>query len=97
MPCLRVLVLPLRRVERAFERRELAAQRRDLLVEHFDLRQRARGHLLLGVELRGQLGRLGLRVAGAAADAFVEAAEAVALAFGGREARAQLRKLLFEA
>ena len=64
--------------------RELAAQRRDLLVEHLDLRQRARGQLLLGIELAVELGGLALRVGGAAADAFVEALEAVALAFGRR-------------
>ena len=39
---LQFLVLLLGRIERLFERGELAAQRRDLLVEHLDLRQRAR-------------------------------------------------------
>ena len=75
------------RVERLFERRELAAQRGDLLVEHLDLRQRAGGDPLFGVELAGELGDLALRVGGAAADAVVEALVAVALAFGAGQAR----------
>ncbi len=93
---LRVLVALLGDLERLFERAELAAQRRDLLVEHLDLRQRAQRHLLLGVELAGELGDLALRGRGAAAEAVVEALVAVALAFGGGEAGAQLRDLLFE-
>ena len=36
------LVLLFGSVERLLERRQLSAQGRDLLVEHFDLRQRTR-------------------------------------------------------
>ena len=64
-----------------FERGELAAQRRDLLVEHLDLGQRPRGEPLLRVELPAELGGLALRVGRAAADALVKAFVAVALAF----------------
>ena len=53
-------------------RGELAAQRRDLLVEHLDLRQRAGGDLLLAFELAGQFGDLALRRGGAGAGAFGE-------------------------
>ncbi len=50
---LRILVLLLRYVERLLQRAKLAAQRRNLLVEHLDLGQRAERDLLLGVELAG--------------------------------------------
>ena len=55
--------------ERLFERAELAAQRRDLLVEHLDLGERAQRNLLLGVELAGQLVDPALRGGAAAARA----------------------------
>ena len=45
-----VLFAGLRRLERGFDRRELATQGRDLLVERIDLRQRLRGVRQLGVE-----------------------------------------------
>ena len=96
MLALRFLVLLLGGVERLFDRGELAAQRRDLLVEHFDLRQRARGDLLLAFELAGELGDLALRGGGAGAGALGSALEAVALAFGGGQRRAQLRELVLE-
>ena len=70
---LRILVLLLRDFERLLERAELAAQRRDLLVEHFDLGQRAERNLLLGVELAGQFVGLVLRGRVAAARALIEA------------------------
>ena len=47
---LALLVLVLRGVERVLERGDLAAERRDLLVEQLDLRERPRADLLLGVE-----------------------------------------------
>ena len=93
---LRFLVALLGDFERLLERAELAAQRRDLLVEHLDLRQRAQRDALLGVELGRQLGDLALRGRGAAAQSFVESPVAVALAFARGEAGAQLRDLLFE-
>ena len=40
-------------IERLFKRGELAAQRSDLLVENFDLSQRARGEFFLAFELAG--------------------------------------------
>ena len=48
---LRRLFFALRSAEGVFERRDLAAQRADLLIENFDLRHRTRGGLLLGVDL----------------------------------------------
>ena len=93
---LRFLVLLLGGVERLFDRGELAAQRRDLLIEHLDLRQRARGELLLAFELAGEFGDLALRGSGAGAGALGCAFEAVALAFGGGERGAQLRELVLE-
>ena len=93
---LRLLVLFLRDVQRLFQRAELAAQRRDLLVEHFDLGERAERDLLLGVELAGQVVRLVLRGGVAAAQALVKPLVAVALGFGGGEAGAQLRDLLLQ-
>ncbi len=48
---LRVLDVLLGGIERLLERGELAAQRGDLLVEDFDLRQRLGGELLLAFEL----------------------------------------------
>src|SRR5205085_2528895 len=74
-PVLRFLVSLLAGVERFLQRGELASQRRDLLVEHLNLRQRARADPLLRVELAAELG-LPL---GGAADAVVEALVAVAL------------------
>ena len=92
-PVLRFLVSLLAGVERFLQRGELASQRRDLLVEHLNLRQRARADPLLRVELAAELG-LPL---GGAADAVVEALVAVALALGRRQARLQHRELLLEA
>ena len=54
--------------QRLFERGELAAQRGDLLIEHFDLRQGAGDEPLLDVELGIELGDLALRIGGAGAD-----------------------------
>src|SRR6185503_11532291 len=51
---------------------------------------------LLGVELAGQSRNLVLRGGVAAARAFIEPFEPVALAFGGGEARPQLRKLVLQ-
>src|SRR5262245_25094143 len=94
---LRFLVLLLAGVERRFERGELAPQRRDLLIEHLDLRQRPRGEPLLRIELSAELGSLALRVGRAAADAFVQALVAVALALARRQARSLRVALLLEA
>ena len=84
-------------VQRRFERGELAAQRRDLLIEHLDLGQRPRGEPLLRVELPPELGGLALRVGRATANALVKALVAVALALAGRQARAQRVELFLEA
>ena len=61
------------------------------------MRQRAGGEPLLGFDLAGELGSLALRFGCAAAGAFKEALEAVALAFGPSEARAHLGELLLQA
>ncbi len=68
-----------------FERAELPPQCGNLLIEHFDLRQGARGDALLGIELAAKLADLALRVGGAGADAVVETFVSVALAFSGAE------------
>ena len=81
-------------VERALDRGKLAAQRGDLLVEDFDLRQRLGGNLLLAVELAGQFGDLALRRGGARAGALGETFIFVAVALRGRERRLQLRELV---
>ena len=57
----------LRGGERLLERRELAAQGGDLLVQDLDLRQRPRGDLLLGVERLVERGDLAARRGGAGA------------------------------
>ena len=62
---LRCLFLFLGGAERLFERRDLPAQRADLLIEDFDLRDRARGRLLLDVELAIELADFGLAGVGA--------------------------------
>src|SRR3954469_8595183 len=93
---LRILVLLLGRVERLLERRKLAPQGGDLLVEHLDLRQRARGEPFLRIELTAERVGLALRVGGAAADAFIETFVAVALAFGAGQARSQRGQLFLE-
>src|SRR5262249_30108597 len=92
-PVLRFLVSLLAGVERLLQRGELASQRRDLLVEHFDLCQRARADPLLRVKLAAERG-LPL---GVAADTVVEALVAVTLALGRRQARLQHRDSLLEA
>src|SRR6266849_4491330 len=51
---LRLLVALFRRVEGLLDRRQLAAQRRDLLIEDFDLGQRPRTDAFLGVESAGE-------------------------------------------
>src|SRR5262245_19787391 len=94
---LRVLVLLLAGVQRRFERGELAAQRRDLLIEHLDLGQRPRGEPLLRVELAAELGGLALRVGRASANALVKALVAVALALAARQARSQRVQLFLKA
>ncbi len=90
---LRFLVPLFACIERFFEGGELASQRRDLLVEHLDLRQRAGAEPPLRVELTAELGSLALSAAGALDKALV----AVALALGRRQARAQHGELLLEA
>src|SRR4029453_15865280 len=92
---LRFLVLFLAGFECRFERAKLAPQRRDLLIEHLDLRQRPGAEPPLRVELTAELGGLALRVA--ATDPVVEALVAVALAFGRRQARLQHAELLLQA
>ena len=57
---LRVLFLLLGGAERVFERGDLAAQRADLLIEDFDLRDGARGRLLLEIDLRIEPADFGL-------------------------------------
>ena len=93
---LRFLVALLGRIERLFERRELAAQRGDLLDQHLDLRQRARGDLLLGIQCLVQFIGAALRVAAGAGQPVIEALDAVALALRGGKAGAQLRHLVVE-
>ena len=61
---LRVLVLLLGDIERLLDGGELAAQRRDLLVEHLDLGERVGGNLLLPLDLAGEFRYLPLRLAG---------------------------------
>ena len=90
-------VLLFRYIERLFERGELAAQRRDLLIEDFHLRQRAGGEPLLQVELAAQRSDFALCIGRSAADAFVKTPIAVALAFGCGQAGAQRGELLLEA
>src|SRR5919198_1057289 len=77
---LRFLVLFLAGFECRFERPKLAAQRRNLLIEHLDLRQRASAEPSLRVKLTAELGGFALRVA--ASDSVVETLVAVALALG---------------
>jgi hypothetical protein len=89
---LRFLISLLAGVEGLLQRGELAPERRDLLVEHLDLRQRTRSDPPLCVELAAELG-LAL---GVAADAVIEALVAVTLALGRRQARSQHRELLLE-
>src|SRR6185312_15805247 len=90
---LRVLLLFLGDIERAFERGDLAAQRADLLIENLDLRNGARGRRLLDVDLRIKLANFGLAGILARLRAFGGAAHPVALAFDGGERGAQLRDL----
>ena len=85
-----------RGVKRLFQRGELAAQRADLLVQHLDLRQRARRDRLLGIQRLVELVGAALRVAAGAGEAVIEPLDAVALAFGRGEAGAQLRNLVVE-
>src|SRR5262249_29886613 len=51
---LRLLVALFRGVESLLERRQLAAQRRNLLIEDFDLGERPRTDVLLGVDSAGE-------------------------------------------
>src|SRR4029450_10702874 len=89
---LRFLVLFLAGFECRFERAKLAPQRRDLLIEHLDLRQRPGAEPPLGVELTAELGGLALRVA--ATDPVVEALVAGGAAFGRRQALLQHAEML---
>jgi len=93
---LRLLVLLLGGVERHLDGGQLAAQRRDLLVEDLDLRQRPGGDFLLAFELAGEFGDLALRRGGARAGALGQALEFVAIARGGSERGLQLRELVFQ-
>src|SRR5262249_1137156 len=94
---LRVLVALLRDVERGLERGDLPPQRADLLIEQLDLGERACGDALLHVQLVVERADLALRRAGAAAEAFIEPLDAIALALRAGQARAQLRDRLLEA
>ena len=91
-----LLVLLLGRIECLLEGGELAAQRGNLLVENLHLRQRAGAELFLRIELTAELSNLALSARRPAADALIEAAIAVAIAFRRGEARANLRELLLE-
>ena len=64
---LALLVLGLGSVERLLQGGDLEAERRELLVEDLDLRERLVGDLLLLVELAGQLDGAGLGAFGLAA------------------------------
>ena len=85
MRVLRFLVALLRGVERLFERRQLPAQRADLLVQDLDLRQRARRNRFLGIQRLVELGGAAGGVVAGAGQALVEPLDAVALGFGRRE------------
>ena len=82
--------------QRFLERRELAAQRADLLVQHLDLGERARGHRFFRIERLVELVGAALRVAAGAGEAVIEPLDAVALALSGGKAGAQLRELVVE-
>src|SRR5712671_7325155 len=96
-----LLVAFFRRVEGRLERRQLAAQRRDLLIEDFDLGERPRTDAFLGVESAGERADPVLRfrddalyrvrVGAGARDGRLEA---VAFALDAREARTQPGDLL---
>ena len=79
-------------IERFFEGGELASQRRDLLVEHLDLRQRAGAEPSLRVELPAELGSLALSAAGTLEKTLI----AIAFALRPRQTRAHQRELLLE-
>ena len=89
---LRFLVALFGDFQRFLERRKLAAQRADLLVQHLDLGERARGHRLFGFERLVELVGAALGVAAGAGQPLIEPLDAVALALGGGEAGAQLRR-----
>jgi hypothetical protein len=95
-PALGFLVALFGSVERLLERRKLAAQRADLLVQHLDLRQRSPRDVLFRsqrlVEFIGAAGG----VAAGAGEAVIKALDAVALGFGRGEAGLQLRDLIVE-
>src|SRR5262249_52054177 len=91
-PRLTLLVLAFGRFERGFQCGKLAAQRRDLLIEQFDLRERAAREALFGFER----GREFVGLAGADVEVLVRAFEAVALSLGRREARAQRSERILE-
>src|SRR5580704_5702711 len=93
---LRLLVLLRRGVERVLQGRKLAAQRRDLLVEHLDLRQGAPRDLLFSVERAAQRRYLALGVEVSAAG-FVEAFVTVALVLRREQIRVELGELVFGA
>ena len=95
-PPLRFLVALFGGFQRFLERRELAAQRADLLVQHLDLGERARAHRLFGFERLVELVGAALGVAAGAGQPLVKPLDAVALAFGGGEAGAQLSELVVE-
>src|SRR5262249_37188350 len=83
---LRLLVTLFGRIQRILQGTELTSQRRYLLVEDFDLRQRPGRDAFLAVELTGKLTDLVGSRRGAAAGALVQVAEAIALPFRRREA-----------
>src|SRR5258707_11398653 len=96
-----LLVAFFRRVERLLDRRQLAAQRRDLLIEDFDLGQRPRTDVFLGVESTSERADPVLRFCDDAlyrvrigAGAFDARLEAVAFALDAREVRTQAGDLL---
>ncbi len=75
---------------------KLAAQRADLLVQHLDLRQRARRDLLFGIQRLVEFAGAAGGVVAGAGEAVIEALDPVALGFGGGEAGAHLRQLVVE-
>ena len=93
---LRFLVALLGGVERFFQRGKLAAQRADLLVQHLDLRQRPRRHLLFGIQRLVEFAGAAGGVVAGAGEALIEALDAVALGFRRGEPGAQLRDLVVE-
>ena len=79
--------------ERVLDRGELAAQRGDLLVEHVDLGERARGNVLLRVQRRTGRRHLVVDAVGRRGAFSGRVLQALPLLFGGVERRGQGRDL----